>query len=196
MSKDIPLVAFRVPNTTAGIRWVKDARKYVNRDRYTSVLARPRGNGCKVFGVYLHKSNAVHKYNKISRSKYAQLIKDYDIIIAELRKAHKVQCQDTIHNLDQKHIAALVRRDADHDIAIEDIQKYHEVQCEGVRNLCDDRIAVLEEIHKTRISDEHMLCDRLMRTLHNWQIGTVAAFLGGLAIGMAVVGMICTNAAQ
>jgi hypothetical protein len=57
-------------------------------------------------------------------------------------------------------------------------------------------ISQIESVHRERIKDEHMLCDRLIRKLHNWQIGAVAAFLGGLVIGMTVVGISYTNAAQ
>ncbi len=69
MKKDIHAVAFRVPNTEQGNLFIKLAREYINRPRYSTITTRPRGNrptgtydsmrkGCKSFGVYLHNSKA------------------------------------------------------------------------------------------------------------------------------------------
>lgn len=77
---DIPLVAFRVPNTATGSIFLKLARKYVNRDRYSSVNARPRGNrskhrydserkGCKSYGVYLMESDAIKQERRAAKRK-------------------------------------------------------------------------------------------------------------------------------
>ncbi len=68
--KPIPIVAFRIPNNRTGERWLKLAREYVNRPRFSEVRSRPRGNrqggddserdGAPWLGVYLIESDAAH----------------------------------------------------------------------------------------------------------------------------------------
>jgi len=68
MSKRIPAVDLRVPNTPAGLRFLGELRYYA-AERYGEIAARPRGNpsrrgsdydsdreGCTAFGVYLRPS--------------------------------------------------------------------------------------------------------------------------------------------
>jgi hypothetical protein len=65
--------------------------------------------------------------------------------------------------------------------------------------MAEERSAV-EEVHRNQLAlTEDALTlkhDILMRKLSNWKVGASLAFLSGLALGMTVVGMIYTNAAQ
>ena len=64
-------VDFRVPHTEEGLLWIKQARKWVNRDRYAELRSRPRGGSrrrwahscqrhdAKWFGIYLNEPDDI-----------------------------------------------------------------------------------------------------------------------------------------
>ncbi len=109
MVKIIHDVAFRVPNNRAGNRFIEDCRKWVNRDKYSRVLARPRNGtkspssqdtlkeGCKAFAVYLAHSPAkirenydLRDRNYVSKYKYDKDIRhhseDYELLLRQKRE--------------------------------------------------------------------------------------------------------------
>jgi hypothetical protein len=146
MVKGIADVDFRIPNDAEGRKCIKLMRKYINRDKWRCVNARPRGprsqfdhdtlrKGCKGFGVYLHKSKAVMD-ERFSKDR-------------ELRKDHEREIFRALHTAQEDHKREMASLD--------------------------------EQWINLR--------DALTQTLHNWQIGALVAFLGGLALGMTAVGM-------
>jgi hypothetical protein len=146
MVKGIADVTFRVPNNAEGRGFIKLARKYINRERYSTVNARPRGprsqfdydtprKGCKGFGVYLDESKVVRD-ERFSRDR-------------ELHKDHEREIFRVTHTAHEDHKREMASLDE---------------QWINLRNA-------------------------LTQTLHNWQIGALVAFLGGLALGMTAVGM-------
>jgi hypothetical protein len=81
-SRPIPMVEFRVPHTQAGLRWIEQARQYVNRERFGELATRPRGgtrgpsemscqrHDCTMLGVYLRERPEMHEQRRKEREEY------------------------------------------------------------------------------------------------------------------------------
>jgi hypothetical protein len=99
-----PRVTFRVPNDDDGNTFIKLARKYVNRERYGSILTRPRGGtrgkyafssqrfDAKAFGVYLQPREEVKAAEEKSRQRHSILTYDHNLEIDQIRIAHTEKC--------------------------------------------------------------------------------------------------------
>lgn len=94
--KPLRAVAFRVPNNKRGQRFLREAREYVNRERFSAINARPRGgtrdswgdyarDGCKWFGVYFRESERQRAEdrghlirNYVGRFDHERMIREYE----------------------------------------------------------------------------------------------------------------------
>jgi hypothetical protein len=104
MTTTPPRVTFRVPNDEDGNTFIKLARKYVNRERYGSILTRPRGGtrgkyqySCQRFdatgfGVYLEPRKEVEAAENEARERYSISTYKHNLEVDELRIAHTEKC--------------------------------------------------------------------------------------------------------
>ncbi len=181
MHKHIPIVDFRIPNNKKGQQCITMMRKYINRERYGTLCTRPRGNrvngsydsireGCPTLAVYLRDSDAER----------AASHKDRDRWIEYGAGQARSGCLDRIAEMTLEH-----------EIVVEDlkhVQEGNECMLKLAYETHDDTItahAAFNEIQAKQYGD-------LINKLWNWQIGAMAAFLGGLALGMTAVGMAYT----
>jgi hypothetical protein len=104
MTTTPPRVTFRVPNDEDGNQFIKLARKYVNRERYGSILTRPRGGtrgrhafssqrfDATGFGVYLETRDEVKASEEKSRERYSISTYKHNLEVDQLRIAHTEKC--------------------------------------------------------------------------------------------------------
>ncbi len=126
MTKPIADVAFRVPHTVEGKHFIILMRKFINRDRYSQVLTRPRGGtqvnsrmhdsqraDCKWLGVYLSNSKAIQAVERADwieqdDERRAELDNALDQRSRGLNKLHDIeiarQCDELQSELNHKRI--------------------------------------------------------------------------------------------
>lgn len=110
-------VFFRVPNTKTGQNWIKNARKYINRDRFSTILARPRGPRggdyeCSVdsatgFGIYLRENEtAKAEHNNYMERNYIPKYKHQEDLAKLQQQATKTinRHLGTIHEMQNDSI--------------------------------------------------------------------------------------------